>query len=45
MADPADATVGASANNFWYRVHYLITNATGPSASEGVAFSLPGERG
>jgi hypothetical protein len=39
---PSDATVGASTNNFWYRVHYLVTNATGPSAAEGVAFSLAG---
>ena len=39
---PSDATVGASANNFWYRVHYLVTAATGPTASEGVAFSLAG---
>ena len=39
---PSDADVGASVNNFWYRVHYLIVNATGPSATEGVAFSLAG---
>ena len=39
---PSDADVGASVNNFWFRVHYLIVNATGPSATEGVAFSLAG---
>jgi len=37
---PSDADVGASVNNFWFRVHYLIVNATGPSSTEGVAFSL-----
>ncbi|MDY6957801.1 MAG: hypothetical protein SVK08_01455 [Halobacteriota archaeon] len=36
IPDDADLTGGV-----WFRVHYLITNATGPS-SEGTAFALQG---